>query len=76
MIKVFEYLERFKQLSGAKEKLEFVKEETGTNEQNENNCLCAFDITFDKKDKTFLTAKTKNSAYYYCNNVFDRYKFR
>lgn len=69
VIKVFEYLERFKQLSGAKEKLEFVKEETGTNEQNENNCLCAFDITFDEKDKTFLTAKTKNSAYYFCNNV-------
>lgn len=69
VIKVFEYLERFKQLSGAKEKLEFVKEETGTNEQNENNCLCAFDITFDKKDKTFLTAKTKNSSYYFCNNV-------
>lgn len=69
VIKVFEYLERFKQLSGAKEKLEFVKEETGTNEQNENNCLCAFDITFDKKDKTFLTAKTKNSAYYFYNNV-------
>lgn len=36
---------------------------------NENNCLCAFDITFDKKDKTFLTAKTKNSSYYFCNNV-------
>lgn len=69
VIKVFEYLERFKQLSGAKEKLEFVKEETGTNEQNENNCLCAFDITFDKKDKTFLTAKTKNSSYYFRNNV-------
>lgn len=69
VIKVFEYLERFKQLSGAKEKLEFVKEETGTNEQNENNCLCAFDIIFDKKDKTFLTAKTKNSSYYFCNNV-------
>lgn len=69
VIKVFEYLERYKQLSGAKEKLEFVKEETGTNEQNENNCLCAFDITFDKKDKTFLTAKTKNSFYYFCNNV-------
>lgn len=69
VIKVFEYLERFKQLSGAKERLEFVKEETGTNEQNENNCLCAFDITFDKKDKTFLTAKTKNSAHYVYNNV-------
>lgn len=69
VIKVFEYLERFKQLSGAKEKLEFVKEETGTNEQSANNCLCAFDITFDKKDKTFLTAKTKDSSRYIDNNV-------
>ena len=69
VIKVFEYLERFKQLSGAKEKLEFVKEETGTNEQNKDNCLCAFDITFGKKDKTFLTAKTKNLIYYFHNNV-------
>lgn len=69
VIKVFEYLKRFKQLSGAKERLEFVKEETGTNEQNENNCLCAFDITFDKKDKTFLTTKTKNLVHYIDNNV-------
>lgn len=69
VIKVFEYLERFKQLSGAKKRLEFVKEETGTNEQNENNCLCAFDITFDKKDKTFLTTKTKNLVHYIDNNV-------
>lgn len=69
VIKVFEYLERFKQLSGAKERLEFVKEETGTNEQNENNCLCAFNITFDKKDKTFLTTKTKNLVHYIDNNV-------
>lgn len=69
VIKIFEYLERFKQLSGAKEKLEFVKEDTGTNEQNENNCLCAFDITFDKKDKTFLIAKTKNFVHYIDNNV-------
>lgn len=69
VIKVFEYLERFKQLSGAKEKLEFVKEETGTNEQNKDNCLCAFDITFGKKNKTFLTVKVKNSIYYFHNNV-------
>lgn len=68
VIKVFEYLERFKQLSGAKEKLEFVKEGNQIQE-NKNNCLCAFDITFDKKDKTFLTAKTKNSLYYVHNNV-------
>lgn len=68
VIKVFEYLERYKQLSGAKEKLEFVKEGNQIQE-NKNNCLCAFDITFDKKDKTFLTAKTKNSLYYVHNNV-------
>lgn len=47
----------------------FVKEETGTNEQNKDNCLCAFDITFGKKDKTFLAAKTKNSSRYIDNNV-------
>lgn len=68
LIKVFEYLERFKQLSGAKEKLEFVKEGNQIQE-NKNNCLCAFDITFGKKDKTFLTAKTKNLFYYVHNNV-------
>ena len=68
VIKVFEYLERFKQLSGAKEKLEFVKEGNQIQE-NKNNCLCAFDITFGKKDKTFLTAKTKNLVHYVHNNV-------
>lgn len=68
VIKVFEYLERFKQLSGAKEKLEFVKEGNQV-QKSESNCLCAFDITFDKKDKTFLTAKTKNSLYCVHNNV-------
>lgn len=68
VIKVFEYLERFKQLSGAKEKLEFVKEGNQI-QKNKNNCLCAFDITFDKKDKTFLTAKTKNSNRYIDNNI-------
>lgn len=36
---------------------------------NENNCLCSFDITFSKKDKTFLTAKTKNSNRYIDNNI-------
>lgn len=68
VIKIFEYLERFKQLSGAKERLEFVKEGNQIQE-SEDNCICSFDITFNKKDKTFLTAKTKNSAYYVHNNV-------
>lgn len=71
IVKVFEYLKRFKQLSGAKEKLEFVKEGNQIQE-SEDNCICAFDIAFDKKDKTFLiakTKKTKNSAYYFCNNI-------
>lgn len=68
VIKVFEYLKRFKQLSGSKEKLEFVKERNQAQE-SEDNCICSFDIEFNKKDKTFLTAKTKNSSYYFCNNV-------
>lgn len=58
IIKVFEYLKRFKQLSGSKEKLEFVKEGNQIQE-SEDNCICSFDIAFNKKDKTFLTAKTK-----------------
>lgn len=68
IIKVFKYLERFKQLSGAKEKLEFVKEGNRVQE-SENNCICSFDIAFDKKDKTFLIAKTKNSNRYIDNNI-------
>jgi hypothetical protein len=68
IIKVFEYLERFKQLSGAREKLEFIKEGNQIQE-NEDNCICSFDIAFNKKDKTFLTAKTKNSRYYFDNNI-------
>lgn len=68
IIKVFEYLERFKQLSGSKEKLEFVKEGNQIQE-SEDNCICSFDIAFNKKDKTFLTAKTKNLSYYFDNNI-------
>lgn len=68
IVKVFEYLERFKQLSGAKEKLEFVKEENQVQE-SEDNCICSFDIVFNKKDKTFLTVKTKNSSRYIDNNI-------
>lgn len=68
IIKVFEYLKRFKQLSGSKEKLEFVKEGNQIQE-SKDNCICSFDIAFNKKDKTFLTAKTKNSSYYLDNNI-------
>lgn len=68
IVKVFEYLERFKQLSGAKEKLEFVKEGNQVQE-SEGNCICSFDIVFNKKDKTFLTAKVKNSSRYIDNNI-------
>lgn len=38
-------------------------------QESEDNCICSFDIAFDKKDKTFLTAKTKNSSRYIDNNV-------
>lgn len=68
IVKVFEYLERFKQLSGAKEKLEFVKEGNQVQE-SEDNCICSFDIVFNKKDKTLLTVKTKNSSRYIDNNI-------
>lgn len=68
IVKVFEYLERFKKLSGSKEKLEFVKEGNQIQE-SEDNCICSFDIAFNKKDKTFLTAKTKNLRYYFDNNI-------
>lgn len=68
IVKVFEYLERFKQLSGAKEKLEFVKEGNQIQE-SEDNCICSFDIIFNKKDKTFLTVKTKNSSRYIDNKI-------
>lgn len=68
IVKVFEHLERFKQLSGAKEKLEFVKEGNQVQE-SEDNCICSFDIVFNKKDKTFLTVKTKNSSRYFDNNI-------
>lgn len=68
IVKVFEYLERFKQLSGAKEKLEFVKEGNQVQE-SEDNCICSFDIVFNKKDKMFLTVKTKNSSRYIDNNI-------
>ena len=68
IVKLFEYLERFKQLSGAKEKLEFVKEGNQVQE-SEDNCICSFDIVFNKKDKTFLTVKTKNSSRYIDNNI-------
>lgn len=68
IVKVFEYLERFKQLSGAKKKLEFVKEGNQVQE-SEDNCICSFDIVFNKKDKTFLTVKTKNSSRYIDNNI-------
>lgn len=56
------------QLSGAKEKLEFVKEGNQVQE-SEDNCICSFDIVFNKKDKTFLTVKTKNSSRYIDNNI-------
>lgn len=68
IVKLFEYLERFKQLSGAKEKLEFVKEGNQVQE-SEDNCICSFDIVFNKKDKTFLTVKTKNSSRYIDNKI-------
>lgn len=55
-------------VNSSNESLEFVKEGNQIQE-SEDNCICSFDIAFDKKDKTFLAAKTKNSSRYIDNNV-------
>lgn len=72
IVKVFEYLERFKRLSGAKEKLEFVKEGNQVQE-SEDNCICSFDgvieylnskglsVTIDKDNNIFCVSKDGDS---------------
>jgi hypothetical protein len=50
IIKVFEYLERFKKLSGAKDKLEFTKE----TEIKEGQKSTSFEIELSKEDIKFL----------------------
>lgn len=56
IIKVFEYLERFKKLSGAKDKLEFIKEV----EAKEGQKATSFEIELSKEDiKSLTSAKTE-----------------
>lgn len=56
IIKVFEYLERFKKLSGAKDKLEFTKE----TEIKEGQKSTSFEIELSKEDiKSLISAKTE-----------------
>lgn len=56
IIKVFEYLERFKKLSGAKDKLEFTKE----TEVKEGQNITSFEIELSKEIiKSFTSAKTE-----------------
>lgn len=56
IIKVFEYLERFKKLSGAKDKLEFTKE----TEIKEGQKSTSFEIELSKEDiKSLISVKTK-----------------
>lgn len=50
IVKVFEYLERFKKLSGAKDKLEFTKE----TEIKEGQKSTSFEIELSKEDIKFL----------------------
>lgn len=58
IIKVFEYLERFKKLSGAKDKLEFIKE----TEIKEGQKSTSFEIELSKEDIKFLiSVKTENN---------------
>ena len=56
IIKVFEYLERFKKLSGAKDKLEFTKE----TEIKEGQKSTSFEIELSKEDiKSLTSVKTE-----------------
>lgn len=56
IIKVFEYLERFKKLSGAKDKLEFTKE----TEIKEGQKSTSFEMELNKEDiKSLVSVKTE-----------------
>lgn len=56
VVKVFEYLERFKKLSGAKDKLEFTKE----TEIKEGQKSTSFEIELSKEDiKSLISVKTE-----------------
>lgn len=56
IVKVFEYLERFKKLSGAKDKLEFTKE----TEIKEGQKTTFFEVELSKKDiKSLISVKTE-----------------
>lgn len=56
IIKVFEYLERFKKLSGAKDKLEFAKE----TEIKEGQKTTFFEVELSKEDiKSLISVKTE-----------------
>lgn len=56
IIKVFEYLERFKKLSGAKDKLEFTKEV----KVKEGQKATSFEIELNKEDiKSLISVKTE-----------------
>lgn len=56
IVKVFEYLEKFKKLSGAKDKLEFTKE----TEIKEGQKTTFFEVELSKKDiKSLISVKTE-----------------
>lgn len=68
IIKVFEYLERFKKLSGAKDKLEFTKEV----KVKEGQKATSFEIELSKEDiKSLISVKTekRNIAGRYTENT-------
>jgi hypothetical protein len=68
IIKVFEYLERFKKLSGAKDKLEFTKE----TEIKEGQKATSFEVELSKEDiKSLISVKTdkKNIENRYTENT-------
>lgn len=64
VIKVFEYLERFKKLSGAKDKLEFTKKV----EVKEGQKATSFEVELSKEDiKSLISVKTEKK------NIENRY---
>lgn len=68
IVKVFEYLERFKKLSGAKDKLEFTKE----TEIKEGQKATSFEVELSKEDiKSLISVKTdkKNIENRYTENT-------
>lgn len=70
--KVFDYLERYKKLSGAKTKLVFSNAVDKGVKKESKDTVCSFTVSFDKDLKAFANVKTQKSyigGRIYENNV-------